>query len=95
MLIDNQTIYSKNNSLSNKLTSFISSCYNISIKITLNNNQIFLIPILEQNSLGTKYDSHDSIYQESIDFAKQIINKIKEIQGIKTWISFINTSYIN
>ena len=84
LLLDNQTIYSKNNSTTNKLTSFITSCYNISIRITLKDTKVIIIPILEPNSLGTKYNSHDMTYQENIEIAKKIINIIKEIQDKKS-----------
>ncbi len=80
LLIDNQAIYSKNSSSSNKMTSFTSSCYTISIKITTKDKEL-LIPILEQNTFGTKYNNHDTIYQENFNFAKKIIDEIKKIQG--------------
>lgn len=78
ILIDNNTIYSKNQSQNNHITSFQNDCYTIKIKITTTNNS-FIIPILEENALNTKYSSNSTIYIDSITFAKEIINKLNEI----------------
>ncbi|MBR3161362.1 MAG: hypothetical protein IKF19_01365 [Bacilli bacterium] len=78
VLIDNNSIISKNQKSKTSINSFHNSCYTISLRITTNNNT-FLIPILEQNSFGTQYNNHDSIYINSINFAKEIVNKLDEI----------------
>ena len=54
------------------------TCYTISLRITTPNTT-FIIPILEQNSMGTKYTRQDSIFQKSMNFAKEIINKLNEL----------------
>lgn len=84
LLVDNQSILSKTSYSSNKMTSFSSSCYSISIKITTKDNKIFIIPILEPNTFGSKYNNHDTIYQENFNFAKNIIEKLKSIQENQT-----------
>jgi hypothetical protein len=78
LLIDNTCILTKNQNSNTKITSFQNTCYTISIRITTSNNK-FIIPILESNSLGTKYTNMDSIYLKNINFAKEIINKLKEL----------------
>lgn len=78
ILIDNNSIISKNQETKTSINTFQNSCYSITLRITTNSNT-FTIPILEQNSLGTKYNTHDSIYINNLDFAKEIINKLNEI----------------
>ena len=55
------------------------SCYQISLRITINNTNQIIIPILEPSSIGSKYTLHDTIFQTNINFAKSIINKLEEI----------------
>ena len=79
ILLDNQTYFSKNNYSKTTMTTFQNSCYKMSIRITLTNNFQIIIPILEPNNLGTKYQSHDTTFQENLNFATNIINKIEEL----------------
>ena len=76
VLLDNNVIITKLTNTS--ITSMQNTCYTISIRITTNDKQ-FILPILEQNSLGTKYTYQDTIYQNNINFAKELIKKIEEI----------------
>ena len=78
LLIDNNPIINKNQARNTHITSFQNTCYSISIRITTKDNS-FIIPILEPNSFGTKYTNQDSTYQNNIKFAKEIINKLREI----------------
>lgn len=78
LLLDNSPIINKNSSNNNHITSMQNNCYSISIRITTNNNT-FTIPILEPNTIGTKYTYQDSIFQSNINFAKEIINKLNEL----------------
>lgn len=82
ILLDNQLYFSSKNT-SNKLTNFQNSCYQISIRIETNDDKIFIIPILEPNSFGTKYQSQDTIFQTNINFAKKIIDKIASLNPLK------------
>ena len=52
--------------------------YHTSIRITIENNTTIIIPILEPNPLGTKYQIQDSTFQNNLNFAKKIINKLEE-----------------
>ncbi len=79
ILLDNQPYLSKNSNTSSKITSFQTSCFQISIRITTINNQIFVMPILEANTFNSKYTTHDSIFQTSIEFSKIIIAKLNEL----------------
>ena len=76
ILVDNNVIISKQTNTG--ITSMQNTCYTISIRITTKDKQ-FTLPILEQNSLGTKYSYHDTIYQSNINFSKIIFNKLNEI----------------
>ena len=76
LLLDNTTILSNKNSINNKITNFQNNCYQISIKITTTDNKVILIPILEPNTFGTKYQRNDTIFQNSLKFAKELIDKI-------------------
>lgn len=78
LLLDNTYITGKNNNQKNNITSMQNTCYTISLRITTPNTT-FIIPILEQNSMGTKYTRQDYIFQKSMNFAKEIINKLNEL----------------
>ena len=78
ILLDNQTYLSKNSNTSNKITKFQTTCYQISIRITTPTST-FIIPILEPNTFGNKYNSHDTILINSLTFAKKIIEKLNSI----------------
>lgn len=82
LLLDNQLYYSKSNQTKTTITNFFTSCYKITIRITLQNNIQILMPILEQNNFGTKYQSHDTIFKTNINFAITIIKKLEELSTI-------------
>lgn len=79
ILLDNQSYYSKDNTQKKVITTFNSSCYQITIRITIQNNYQIIMPILEQNAFGTKYQSHDSIYQNNLNFAMTIIKTLENL----------------
>lgn len=79
LLLDNQSYYSKTNTSKTSINAMSNSCYQISIRITINNINQIIIPILEPSSVGTKYTFQDTIFQTNINFAKGIINKLEEI----------------
>lgn len=82
LLIDNITTMKKNKQNNNHITTFKNNCYSISIRITTENNT-FTMPILEPNMMGTKYTPQSSQYIKSIKFAKEIINKLNELDKNK------------
>lgn len=82
ILLDNQIYSSKKTSSSKTISSFQNSCYQISIRITLKENQMIIIPILPPNTFGTKYDSHNTTFIKNLEFAKNITNKLDEITNI-------------
>lgn len=79
LLLDNQSVMSKTSNSSNKITSFQNNCYQISLRIEANDNKLFIIPILEPNAFGSKYQRQDSIFQKNINFAKSIIDKLNSL----------------
>ena len=78
LLIDNNPIISKNQSRKTAMNSFPDGCYSISLRITTT-DKTTIIPILEQNSFGKKYNMHDSIYSSNITFSKKIMEKLDEL----------------
>ena len=78
ILLDNIPIISKNQSRNTNINTFQNSCYSITLRVTTKTTN-FQIPILEQNSLGTKYNIQDGTYQNNINFAKALIKKLDEI----------------
>ena len=78
ILLDNQVYLSKNSSTSKSITNLKINCYQITIRITTK-NQTFLMPILEPNSFGNKYNQHDSILQKNLEFSKQIIKILNDL----------------
>lgn len=79
ILLDNQSYYSKTNISKTSINAMSNSCYQISLRITINNTNQIIIPILEPSSIGSKYNLHDTIFQTNINFTKKIINKLEEI----------------
>ena len=79
ILLDNSIIFSNKNNTANKITNFQNNCYQISIRITTKDNTQILIPILEPNTFNTKYQRTDTIFQTNFNFAKELIEKLKEI----------------
>lgn len=78
LLLDNNCVLSKDQDTKQKITSFQNNCYTINIRITTKDKN-FIIPILEQNALGKKYTNMDIIYQNNINFAKEVMSKLKEL----------------
>jgi len=79
ILLDNQVIFSKNITTSSKITTFQNDCYQITLRITTTNNNVFILPILEPNAFGTKYQRRDSLFQNNLNFAKSIIQKLESL----------------
>ena len=79
ILLDNAVIFSNKNDTANKITNFQNSCYQINIRITTKDNTLIIIPILEPNAFNTKYQRTDTIFQNNLNFAKELIEKLKEI----------------
>lgn len=79
ILLDNSIIFSNKNNTSNKITNFQNNCYQISIRIITKDNAQILLPILEPNAFNTKYQRTDTVFQTNYNFAKEIIEKLKEI----------------
>lgn len=79
ILLDNQVTYSSKSTTANKITNFQNSCYQISMRIEPKNKKTLIIPILEPNSFNTKYQRQDTIFQTNLNFAKEIIDKIENL----------------
>ena len=62
--------------MSNVITNSQGSCYQISIRIVMNDGRTFLIPILEPSAFATKYQRQDKTFQDNLQFAQKIVDKI-------------------
>lgn len=52
-------------------------CYKISLRVTLNNNQVFEITILEPATFNSAYSHTDKTYIEYYNFGKELIDKLE------------------
>lgn len=84
ILIDNQSFLSKNSHTSKKITNFYTACYQISIRITIKNGSILILPILEPSAFGNRYQKEDTIFQTNLNFAKIIFDKINELNSLNS-----------
>ena len=80
ILLDNQIYYSKNGNSKTTITNFNTSCFKISIRFTTQDNTQIIIPILEPNNFGTKYQSHDTIFQTNLNYATELIKILESLQ---------------
>ena len=81
ILLDNQVTYSSKANTANKITNFQNNCYQISIRIETTDNQMLQIPILQPNSLNTRYQRQDTIFQTNLNFAKNIIETLNKLNS--------------
>ena len=81
LLIDRNPIITKNQISKKNITVFQNKCNSITLKITLQNT-IIEMPILELDSLGRNYSINDTKFLKSMNFGKEIINKLEEISKI-------------
>ena len=81
LLIDRNPIITKNQISKKNITGFQNKCNSITLKITLQNT-IIEMPILELDSLGRNYSINDTKFLKSMNFGKEIINKLEEISKI-------------
>ena len=81
LLIDRNPIITKNQISKKNITGFQNKCNSITLKITLQ-NAIIEMPILKLDSLGRNYSINDTKFLKSMNFGKEIINKLEEISKI-------------
>ena len=55
------------------------NCVSISLRVTLISNQIFEISILEPTTFSNAYSHMSSTYIETMNFAKEVIDKLDEL----------------
>ena len=83
IMLDNHSHISKESYKKTSLGMAKASCYKMTIRLTINNTNQIELPILEQSSFNTKYESTGSTYQINLAFATEIIDKIKDLTEIK------------
>jgi len=81
ILLDNQCYYSKNNNTKKIIPSFSNSYSQISLEITIQNNNHIIIPILEQDTQKTKYQIQNTFFQNNLNFAITLIKKLEELSN--------------
>ena len=62
-----------------RLTAGKNSCYEIKIRITPKDNNIFEIPILEKDAIQQLYQSTSDTYIRNLEFAKRVMNILDKI----------------
>ena len=80
LLIDNTVVEEKKSIHRNRITANKNSCYEMTIRITIDNNT-FLIPILEKNDFSTLYSSTSKEFRENIEFASNIIDILDDLDN--------------
>jgi len=69
----------KTDEYSHRLTSVKQSCNTIILRVTLINDQVFSITLLEPTTFNSLYNHTDSIYTKNFNFAKEIIDKLDSL----------------
>lgn len=80
LLLDNTVVEEKKSNHKNRITANKNSCYEMTIRITTDNNT-FLIPILEKNAFSTLYSSTSKEFIESREFASYIIDILDDLDN--------------
>lgn len=83
LMLDNHTYLSKESYKKTSLGMAKTSCYKMTLRLTINNANQIEMTILEQSDFNTKYESTGSTYQTNLAFAIEIIDKIKDLTEIK------------
>ena len=79
LLMDNNVIQEKRMKQNTRITSSKNSCYEIKIRITPTDNNIFEIPILEKDTMSQMYQSTSDTYIRNLEYAREIINKLDHL----------------
>ena len=79
LLMDNNVIQEKRMKQNTRITSSKNSCYEIKIRITPTDNNIFEIPILEKDTMSQMYQSTSDTYIRNLKYAREIINKLDHL----------------
>ena len=78
LLLDDMVVQEKKNNRRARLTANKNSCYQMTLRITAN-NQIFLIPILEKTAFMTLYSSTSKVFMENKAFADKLVNLLDDL----------------
>ena len=79
LLMDNNVMQEKKMKQNTRLTAGKNSCYEIKIRITPKDNNIFEIPILEKDAIQQLYQSTSDTYIRNLEFAKRVMNILDKI----------------
>ena len=79
LFMDNNVLQEKRMKQNARLTATKNSCYEIKIKITPKDNNVFDIPILEKDSMSQIYQNTSDTYIKNLEFAKNIMNRLDEL----------------
>ena len=80
LFIDNNVIQERKMSQNQRLTANKNSCYEIKIRITPKDNNIFEIPILERDTMSTMYQSTSDTYINNMKYAKKIMEILDNLK---------------
>ena len=87
LLLDNNVIQEKRlKEHSNKLTAPKNSCYEMKIRVTPKDHNIFEIPILEVGVRQVMYQNTSDVYIKCMEFAKEIMNQLDHISDTLQYV---------
>lgn len=81
-LLEDQIVVLKKKTLesSHSMTSVKQTCNNMTLRVTLVNDQVFSIMLLEPTAFNSQYNHNDSIYIKHYKFAKEIFDKLDSLE---------------
>ena len=79
LLMDNNVMQEKRLKQNSRLTAGKNSCYEIKIRITPKDNNVFEIPILEKRAMSQIYQNTSDTYISNLEDARRIMNVLDDI----------------
>jgi len=81
-ILEDQIVVLKKRTMesSHSLTSVKQTCTSITMRVTLVNDQVFSITLLEPTAFNGQYNHNDSIYINSFKFAKEIVDMLDSLE---------------
>lgn len=83
LLIDNSVVQEKRLKQNARLTSNKNSCYEMKIRITPKDKNVFIVPILNRDEKSTVYSNTSDTFINNLQFGKTIMNILDEINEKK------------
>lgn len=79
LMVDNNVMQEKRLKQNARMTSSKNTCYEIKLRITPKDNNIFEIPILEKDPMNTMYQATSDTYIRNLEYARELMKKLDDI----------------